>query len=344
MSTWWNPVPRTDLGLSGSVPGSRCFCITNRQWYFLYSIMKSIKIRAVDQLAVKEAFIPSQLAQYWGSCLDGTAAGDWLLVGRFDGVSVVPAGVVHASEGDNWKFSHELTPLAQTPTFTWLLGIAQELVVSTSGFFMTGKPKRGSPVSVSLEKGQKVDIAKLAEDAGGAVGGLSKIRVGLGWDARRGSGEAFDLDAFVVGCNDAGVALSGDWFVFFNHKEAPNGAIKHHGDELTGAAAGDDESITIDLSALPADLTDLRVFVAIFEAKKRGNLTFSSVDNAFIRLIDEATGTELCRFDLTEDTAASTNTIEFAKLYKHNGVWQFKPVVVETDTEIDGVVTTFKIA
>lgn len=343
MSTWWNPVPRSDLGLPTEALGGRCFNITNRQWYFLYGIFKSGNVKYADVLAQKTAYITTRLATYWGSCVDGTVVGDWMLKGRFDGVAVIPDGIVHASEADRWFFTHELTPLAQTPVYTWLLAIGQELSGSTTGFFMTGEPKRGSPVSVNLTKGQKVDIAKLAEDAGGAPGGLSKIRVGLGWDARRGNGEEFDLDAVVVGCNDSAVAVSPDWFVYFKNLTSPNGAIKHTGDELTGAATGDDESIIIDLTALPDDVTDIRVLVAIFEARKRGNQSFASVDNAFVRLVDESTGVELCRYDLTEDTDPKTNTVEFAKIYKNNGAWQFKPVIVETDTEIQGIIATFKI-
>ena len=83
--------------------------------------------------------------------------------------------------------------------------------------------------------------------------------------------------------------------------------------------------------------------MAIFEAKVRGNQTFSLVQNAFVRLVDEATGAELVRFDLSEDTQPGTNTIEFAKLYKHNGAWQFKALATEFDTEVQGIIDTHKV-
>lgn len=343
MSTWWSPVSRSDLGLSAQALGGRCFSITNRQWYFLYRVLKFGQAQRHAVLAEEQAFIPTALALHWAACINGTAAGKWMLKGKFNGSSVVADGIVHETEAQQWVYTHELTPFDQTPAYQWLLTLGQGLALSTNGFFMTGKPKKGSTVSVSLLKGQKVDIAKLAEDAGAAPGGLTKLRIGLGWDARQGSGEEFDLDASLVGCTDAGVAFASDWFVYFNNKSAPNGAITHSGDELTGAAAGDDESILVDLAALPAEVTDLRVFVSIFKAKERNVQTFTQVNNAFIRVIDEATGTELCRFDLTEDTAPTTNCIEFGRIYLHNGAWQFKANPVETDTEIDGILSTYKI-
>lgn len=343
MSTWWDPVLRSDLGL-GSVSGARPFNITNRRWYFLFRLLSTGGAKPLEPLAAKESFIPTQLATHWGNCISGAAAGDWFLLGRFDGVAVVADGIVHATEADRYKFSHELTPLSQTPTFGWLLSLGEQLSMSTNGFFMSGKPKKGSTVSVVLTKGDKVDIAKLAEDAGGAPGGLTKIRLGLGWDARRGAGEQYDLDACVVALNAAGVVPDSDWFVFFNNKQSPNGAIVHHGDELTGAAAGDDEQISVDLSALPADVVDLRPIINIFKAKDRGGQSFSEVDNAFIRIIDETTGTELCRYDLTENTEKGTNSIELGKIYRvDSGPWQFKANPVQSDREIDGVVADFKV-
>ena len=48
---------------------------------------------------------------------------------------------------------------------------------------------------VSLKKGGKISLAKVASDAG-ISGGLTKIIVGLGWDVNRyDGGSQFDLDA-----------------------------------------------------------------------------------------------------------------------------------------------------
>lgn len=195
-------------------------------------------------------------------------------------------------------------------------------------------------MTISLVKGAKVDVAKAAADAGNTAG-LDEISFCFGWDTSKG-GNDFDLDGSVVACDDAGNAVPGG-FSFYNNKSALAGAIVHQGDNLTGAGDGDDEVVKVKLSALPAEVTDIRAYVTIFEAAQRGNQTFSVVENAFVRLVDDSNGVELARFDLSEDTAPATNTICFAKLYKHNGTWQFKVLAEESSTEIDGVINAHKI-
>lgn len=340
MSTWWSMAPRADLGMRSSDLPGRPFAVTNKGWYFLYRFLTAAGARSLHVMAQPEAFIPTRLAVHWGQCIGNASTGDWLLVGRFNGQSVVASGIVHASQATSLGDECELTDLASTPAYLWLLDIGQELSSTVSGYLMTGKPKKGNPMSVPLTKGAKLDVSSAVKDANG---GLGKVRIALGWDARKGAGEEFDLDASVVACTDAGIAVPGG-FAYFGQLSALGGAMVHQGDELTGATAGDDEQIIVDLAALPADAVDLRVYVTIFEAGKRGGQTFGQVDNAFVRLIDEATGTELCRFDLTEDTPAGTNVLQFAKLYLHNGNWQFKALAEGFTHEIDGVVAEHKIS
>lgn len=321
------------------------FAITNKGWYVLYNFLRLTGARNVDMLPQREPYVPQRTIVQWGQIIANAGAGDWYLVGRYNGIAVVPNGVVHASRVGEVEDQLELTPLVGTLTYAWLLSVGQDLAAASSGYLISGKPRKGPnhmSESIQLTKGAKVDVAKAAADAGNTTG-LSKVSFRCGWDVRQGTGAAYDLDAGVVACDDAGNAVSREGFVYFNNLQAFSGAIKHHGDELTGAAQGDDEIIDVDLSALPENVVDLRLYVAIFEAKLRGNQTFSVVQNAFVRLVDEATGAELVRFDLSEDTAPSTNTIEFAKLYKHNGAWQFKALATEFDTEVQGIIDTHKV-
>ena len=59
-------------------------------------------------------------------------------------------------------------------------------------------------MAISLAKGQKISLEKVAADAG-IQGGLSKIFCGLGWDIKKfDGGSDFDLDASVFMCNGAG--------------------------------------------------------------------------------------------------------------------------------------------
>lgn len=195
---------------------------------------------------------------------------------------------------------------------------------------------------INLNKvGDKVDLTKAAADTGGT---LTKIRVGLGWDARQGGGESYDLDASVVTLDADGKSIGASWFVYFNNLASPNNVIVHQGDERTGDTAGDDEQIVIDLAALPPEAADLRIVVTIFEAAKRGGQTFAAVSNAYVRVLDENTGVELFRYDLSEDAPAGTNALVVGKVYRHDGAWLFKAMGDGFPDEIDGIVNAYNIS
>lgn len=171
---------------------------------------------------------------------------------------------------------------------------------------------------ISLSKGEKVDLTK-------GNPGLKNIMVGLGWDVNAyDSGAAFDLDAaaFLLGGN--GKCPTEKEFVFYGNLEHPSGAVKHMGDNLTGEGDGDDEQIQIDLSKIPANVDRIAFTVTIYDAESRRQ-NFGQVSNAFIRIVDEATNTELIRYDLGEDFSIET-AVNVGEMYRHNGEWKFNAI------------------
>lgn len=337
MSTWWAPARRADIGLRREDLPIDTLSITNRGWYLLYRVLSTAGARNVDVMADRDAYLTAALASHWGSTLICACLDDWLQLGRWDGHAVVPAGVVHRKHVEGLADRYELTPLPGTPLYGWLQGIGQHLATTPSGLHISGRPRKDSTVTVNLVKGGKVDLTK---EAGGT---LTKVRIGLGWDARKTTGADFDLDASVVGLTDAGVSAGQNWFVYYNNLQAPGGVIVHQGDNLTGTGTGDDEQIVVDLAHLPAEVVDLRIVVTIYDARGRGGQTFGSVENAFVRVVDEATGNELSRYDLTEDTEPGVNALVFAKLYRHGGGWSFRAIGDGFPDELEGLVRAFKI-
>lgn len=171
---------------------------------------------------------------------------------------------------------------------------------------------------INLSKGQKVDLTK-------GNPGLKNIMVGLGWDVNAfDSGNAFDLDAsaFMVGEN--GKCPTEKEFVFYGNLEHPSKAVQHMGDNLTGEGEGDDEQIQIDLTKIPANISKIAFTVTIYEAEVRRQ-NFGQVSNSFIRIVDEATNTELIRYDLGEDFSIETAMV-VGELYRHNGEWKFNAI------------------
>ena len=49
------------------------------------------------------------------------------------------------------------------------------------------------------------------------------------------------------------------------------------------------------------------------------------MENAFIRIVDEATGTELIRYDLGEDFSIETAVV-VGEMYKHGNEWKFNAI------------------
>jgi tellurium resistance protein TerD len=64
--------------------------------------------------------------------------------------------------------------------------------------------------------------------------------------------------------------------------------------------------------------------VTIHDADARRQ-NFGMISNAFIRVLNEAGGTEIARYDLSEDASTETAMI-FGDLYRHNGEWKFKAI------------------
>lgn len=182
---------------------------------------------------------------------------------------------------------------------------------------------------INLQKGQRVDLTK-----GNAA--LGQIMVGLGWDPVTqssgglfgglfGGGTAPDID-----CDASVIMLQNDRFVakedliYFGNKTSNCGSVVHSGDNLTGDGDGDDETIMIDLKAVPASFNKLIFVVNIYDCVNRKQ-DFGMIQNAFIRVVNPQTKQELVRYNLT-DTYKGLTTLVTGEIYRHNEEWKFAAV------------------
>jgi len=172
-------------------------------------------------------------------------------------------------------------------------------------------------MTLNLKKGANINLTKTAPN-------MNLVLVGLGWDARKTSGESFDLDASAFLLNAAGKCRGEADFIFYGQLKSPEGAVEHTGDNRTGAGDGDDEKLLVDLSRIPADVDKIVFTVSIYDAEKR-HQNFGSVSNAFIRVVDRSDNNEVTRYDLTEEASSNTAMI-FAELYRYQGEWKFRAV------------------
>jgi tellurium resistance protein TerD len=172
-------------------------------------------------------------------------------------------------------------------------------------------------MAISLQKGGNVNLSKEAPT-------MNKMVVGLGWDTRATDGAAFDLDAVGFVLNNAGKVRKDSDFIFFNNKQNAEGSVVHGGDNRTGDGDGDDETIMIDLSKMPADVEKVAVCVVIYDAEGRKQ-NFGQVSRAYVRILNEANQQEVARYDLSEDGSTEAAMI-FGEVYRNGGDWKFKAV------------------
>ena len=180
-------------------------------------------------------------------------------------------------------------------------------------------------MAINLQKGQKISLSK---ESGGA---LSKVVMGLGWDAKQSgekkggllgglfsggsSDDSIDLDAScIIFAGDKPVDA-----IFFGQLKSKDGSILHSGDNRTGKGDGDDEQIVVDLSRFPESVTAL-----VFTVNSFTGQTFDSVENAYCRLLDGNNQSEIARYTLTSQGSHTAQIM--AKVYRHNGEWKMHAI------------------
>ncbi|MBA3664175.1 MAG: TerD family protein [Bacteroidetes bacterium] len=167
-------------------------------------------------------------------------------------------------------------------------------------------------MAINLQKGQKINI------------GLSKLKVGLGWDPNEGTGYDFDLDASAIMIDSNRVLPSDEYFVFFNNLKSPDGSLEHTGDDPSGKHSNgdDDESILVDLTKVDSSIQEILFVVTIHDFEKRKQ-NFGQVRNSYIRVVDDTNNEEIAKYELGEDFSIETG-VEFGRLYKKDGNWKFE--------------------
>ncbi len=150
-------------------------------------------------------------------------------------------------------------------------------------------------MSISLVKKQTISLDKEAGTD------LRRIRMGLGWDPIKPSGffgkllgseTAVDLDASCIVLDSQRHPVEVVWF---RQLQSGDGLIVHSGDNRTGDGSGDDETISVNLEALPGNIRYL-----VFTVNSFLGQSFEKVGNAYCRILDDLTGKELARFNLSD--------------------------------------------
>ncbi len=171
-------------------------------------------------------------------------------------------------------------------------------------------------MSIELTKGERFNLSE-------KVPNFNKLAIALGWQVSQ-TAQNCDIDASIFMLGADGRIPDEKYFVFYNNLTSPDGAVRHSGDSRNGQVEGDDETVYVDLSKINSAIQEI-VFVVTLHEGQQKNQSFSQVTNAFIRLYNSETGSELVRYNLNQIFSQET-ALEFGRLYRKNGDWRFQAV------------------
>ncbi|WP_329194803.1 MULTISPECIES: TerD family protein [unclassified Streptomyces] len=174
-----------------------------------------------------------------------------------------------------------------------------------------------------ISKGANVSLTALSEDAGAVV-------VSLGWTSASGAGDA---DVSVLLLDASGKIRSENDFYFYNHPAAADGSVRLLGKAPT--ESGDEDRISLDLTAVPEDVT--RIVVA---ASQYGGARFGDLDDLRMTVADRS-GEALVGFSI--DDAGPETAFIFGELYRRGDEWKFRAVGQGYETGLAGLATDFGI-
>lgn len=169
-------------------------------------------------------------------------------------------------------------------------------------------------MELSLMKGQKADITKNNPS-------FKNLIVGMGWNSA--AGVDVDFSAFLLRA-DGKAAGDQDLIFYGNPKETTSSIVLAGDNKRSLAGKIDQEQVMIRINDVPQAIERISFTLTLYdgEAKKQ---SFSSINDAYIRIIDEGTGREILRYELGKNFSIET-AIVVGDLYRYNGEWKFNAI------------------
>ena len=169
---------------------------------------------------------------------------------------------------------------------------------------------------MQLSKGERFNISKEAP-------GLKKMAIALGWQVTE-AGQSYEIDvsAFMLGAD--GKIPNDKYFIFYNNLQSCDGSVLQSIPEKNNRGQESKTIYGVILEKINPEIEEITFAVTIHEADKI-NANFSNIKNAFIKITNLDTKSELVRYELKENFSRET-AVEFGRLYRKNGEWRFQAV------------------
>lgn len=170
------------------------------------------------------------------------------------------------------------------------------------------------------------------EDGPADLGGVTHLAIGVSWDPTAGSSGGVlgklrqkagtDLDLIAIAMQGADpVRLAG----LDSLDPLGNGSLVHSGDNQTGRGAGDDETVTVEFSRVPTNITSI-VFVAAAYKKRSA---FQNARNISFKVYDASGGSSQQVADIWPSLLTNDNGCAVAKAVRDGAGWKLQ-VINET--------------
>ncbi|MFI6277405.1 TerD family protein [Streptomyces sp. NPDC050988] len=157
-----------------------------------------------------------------------------------------------------------------------------------------------------MVKGANVGLSALSEDVG-------SVMVSLGWSSPTGEGDA---DVSVLLLTADGKVRSDADFYFYNNPVAADGSVQLLG--KTPTSDGNEDRITFDLTAIPADVEQV-----VVAASRYNGARFGDLEDVRVTLAD-GSGEGLLRFSIED--AGAVGALLFGEFYRRAGGWKFRAI------------------
>ncbi|MFE5841045.1 TerD family protein [Streptomyces niveus] len=175
-------------------------------------------------------------------------------------------------------------------------------------------------------------ITLTKEDGPADLDGVTHLSIGVSWDPTVGSSGGIlgklrqkagtDLDLIAIAVQGADpVRLAG----LDSLDPMGNGSLVHSGDNQTGKGDGDDETVTVEFSRVPTNITSIVFIAAAY--KKRSS--FQSARNISFKVYDATGGSVQQVADIWPSLLSDDNGCVVAKAVREGGNWKLQ-VINET--------------
>lgn len=159
-----------------------------------------------------------------------------------------------------------------------------------------------------IEKGQKLDLNIVSKQSN-----PTDFYFGAGWDNPNG---AVDLDIVAALLDSNGKLSKASDLVYFSNRDTPKSSgVFLSEDNTTGEGDGDDESIVIDTSLIPADIHSITIGLAAYSA----GADLANAPNAHFRVCDGKLESSDQIADVQLSGAVASDTVVAAFTIRRNG-------------------------